>query len=58
MIDGIDGVLAAIARAAVQGGAALATVWLVTHLIPRLPPSLACWLWRAAYARMFLALFW
>jgi len=48
----------AMARASWQGGLALGLVWVVCRLVPRLPPGLQCWLWRIAYLKVLVALFW
>ena len=45
-------------RATWQGGIAIALVWLVCLAWPRMPVRAQCWLWRLAYLRMFIALFW
>src|SRR5437879_3200793 len=45
-------------RACWQGGLALAVVWALCRLSPRTPPRLRCWLWRLAYLKLLLALFW
>ncbi len=45
-------------RASWQGGAAIALVWLICHAWPRMPLRAQCWLWRLAYLKMFVALFW
>jgi beta-lactamase regulating signal transducer with metallopeptidase domain len=50
--------LGALLRASWQGGLALVAVWAVCALLPGLSPRLRCWLWRFAYARLLLALFW
>lgn len=48
----------AMARASWQGGLALAIAWLVCRLFPRLSPSARSWLWRLAYLKLVLSLFW
>jgi beta-lactamase regulating signal transducer with metallopeptidase domain len=45
-------------RACWQGGAAITLVWLTARAVPRLPPAAQCWLWRLAYLKLVLALFW
>lgn len=45
-------------RACWQGGIALALVWAITRLFPKLPPSICCWLWRLAYLKLFVSLVW
>ena len=45
-------------RASWQGALALGLVWAICRLAPRLPASLRCWLWRIAYLKLLLALFW
>ncbi|MCC2669578.1 MAG: antirepressor regulating drug resistance protein, partial [Armatimonadetes bacterium] len=41
-----------------QGALALGLAWAVCRLAPRLPGSVRCWVWRLAYAKLLLALFW
>src|SRR5207245_6666128 len=48
----------AIGRACWQGGVAIALVWALCRLIPRLPGRIQCWLWRLAYLKLFVALLW
>lgn len=43
-------------RASLQGGAALALVWILCRS-HRLSPRVKCWLWRLAFLRMLIALF-
>ena len=45
-------------RACWQGGLALALVWAVCRLLPRLSAAGRCWLWRLAYLKLLCALFW
>lgn len=45
-------------RACWQGGIALALVWAITRLFPRLSPSICCWLWRLAYLKLLVSLVW
>ena len=49
---------AAMLRACWQGGLALGAVWLACRLFPRTSPRVQCWLWRLAYVKLLLALFW
>src|SRR5438067_4787134 len=48
----------AMARACWHGGTGFVAVWAVCSLFPRLSPTVRCWLWRLAYARLIFALFW
>jgi beta-lactamase regulating signal transducer with metallopeptidase domain len=48
----------AIGRACWQGGVAIAMVWALCRLIPRLPGRIQCWLWRLAYLKLLVALLW
>lgn|GEM_PF-2649830 len=48
----------AIWRAGWQGGLALAAVWLVCRLWRKMPAGAQCWLWRAAYVKLLVALVW
>jgi beta-lactamase regulating signal transducer with metallopeptidase domain len=43
-------------RATVQGGCAILAVYLWCRLVPGTPASVRCWLWRAAFLRLLLAL--
>lgn len=45
-------------RAALQGGLALTAAWMVCRLLPTVPSKGQCWLWRIAYLKLLLALFW
>ena len=45
-------------RACWQGGLALALVWAVCRLLPRLPAWGQCWLWRLACLKLLAALLW
>ncbi|MFN4178861.1 MAG: M56 family metallopeptidase [Armatimonadota bacterium] len=45
-------------RACWQGGIALALVWIIIRLFPKLPPSICCWLWRLAYLKLLVSLIW
>lgn len=45
-------------RACWQGSIALALVWAITRLFPKLPPSICCWLWRLAYLKLLVSLIW
>lgn len=49
---------ALIVKAAWEGGLALAIVWLVIKLWPRIHPVTQCWLWRLAYLKLLIALVW
>jgi beta-lactamase regulating signal transducer with metallopeptidase domain len=51
----VDVWAAAMLRASWQGAIAIGLVWLVCKGIPRLPPSVRCWLWRLAMLKMLLA---
>lgn len=44
----IDGWMAAMVRASWQGAIAIGLVWIVCKIVPRLPSSVRCWLWRLA----------
>lgn len=48
----------ALLRACWQGAIAMALVWLVCRAWPRLPAGARCWLWRLAFLKLLLALFW
>ncbi len=41
-----------------QGGLAIAVVWLLCRLWPRIPARVRCWLWRLAFAKLLVCLFW
>ncbi len=43
-------------RACWQGGMMIALVWGVGRLMPRMSPSVRCWLWRVAYLKLLLSL--
>jgi beta-lactamase regulating signal transducer with metallopeptidase domain/multidrug resistance efflux pump len=45
-------------RASWQGGLAILFVWGICRLWPKLPAHLRAWLWRLAYLKLFMALFW
>jgi beta-lactamase regulating signal transducer with metallopeptidase domain len=47
----------AMARACWQGALAFLLAWLVCRL-PWLAPRVQCWLWRVAYLKLLIALFW
>jgi beta-lactamase regulating signal transducer with metallopeptidase domain len=49
---------ALIVKAAWEGGLALAIVWLVIKLWPRIHPVTQCWLWRLAYLKLLIVLIW
>ena len=49
---------ALIAKAAWEGGLALAIVWLVIKFLPGIPPAIQCWLWRLAYLKLLIVLIW
>src|SRR2546426_12374848 len=48
----------AIGRACWQGGVAIAIVWALCRLFPRLSGRIQCWLWRLAYLKLLVALLW
>lgn len=48
---------AAMARASLQGGVALAIAWCICWMFPRLNAGVRCWLLRLAYVKLFVALF-
>jgi beta-lactamase regulating signal transducer with metallopeptidase domain len=50
--------LAAIGRASLHGAVAIAAVWTVCRLFPRLPASLRCGLWWLACLKLLVALVW
>ncbi len=45
-----------VVRASWQGGVVIALVWGLSRLLPRLTPSVRCWLWRLAYLKLLLSL--
>ncbi|HEX4795455.1 MAG TPA: efflux RND transporter periplasmic adaptor subunit [Humisphaera sp.] len=45
-------------RASLEGGVALLLVWFICRIATRLPGRAKCWLWRLAYLKLLLALFW
>ena len=45
-------------RACWQGSAAILLVWGLCRVLPRMSPRVRCWLWRLAYAKLLVALFW
>jgi len=49
---------AALLRASWHGGLALGIVYALCRLIPSLPAETRCWLWRIAYLKLVVALFW
>lgn len=51
-------VLDALGRASLHGAVAIAAVWLVCRLFPRLPASLRCGLWWLACLKLLVALVW
>ena len=53
-----DAWLAAVVRASLQGGLAVAAVWLLCRLVPRLPPALTAALWWAVCLKLVVALAW
>src|SRR5688572_23432198 len=62
MIDFVDGLnqlssgwADAMLRASWQGGLAVVLVWSLCRLVPRIPTHLQCWLWRAIYLKILLA---
>lgn len=50
--------LGALWPASWQGGIGLLVVWGVCRFIQRIPPGFKVWLWRLAWAKFLLALFW
>src|SRR5688572_21039293 len=62
MVDQInnfgDAWLGLLWKASIQGGAALAVVWCVCRYVPRLNPAFKVWLWRIAWLKLLLTLFW
>src|SRR6185436_20110887 len=48
----------ALVRASLHGAVAIATVWLVCRLFPRLPAALRCGLWWLACLKLLVALVW
>jgi hypothetical protein len=50
--------LGAVGRASLQGALAVAAVWIVCRLFPRLPASLRCGLWWLACAKLVFGLGW
>lgn len=53
-----DPVLEALRRASLHGAVAIAAVWIVCRLFPRLPASLRCGLWWLACLKLVVALAW
>lgn len=49
---------AALWRASWQGGLAILAVWSLCRPVRRMPPAQQCWLWRLAYLKLLIALFW
>jgi beta-lactamase regulating signal transducer with metallopeptidase domain len=49
---------AAVLRASVQGGLAIAAAWLLVRCRPGLPARVACWVWRLADLKLIVALVW
>jgi beta-lactamase regulating signal transducer with metallopeptidase domain len=45
-------------RASWQGGLALAVVWLIGLLLPKMPSGTRCWLWRIACLKLLLGCVW
>ncbi len=50
------GLLGLLITAGWHGALALAGAWLVCMVFPGIPARARCWVWRAAYAKLFLAL--
>lgn len=48
----------AIWRASWQGSIALCVAWIVCQVLRRAPAAVRCWVWRLAYLKMLVALFW
>lgn len=44
-------------RASLDGTFMIVTVWLMIRLLPRTPPRVQCWLWRASWAKIVFSLF-
>lgn len=51
-------VCGALISASVQGGIALAVVWLICRVWRTMPGRVRCWLWRIAYVKLLAALIW
>src|SRR5258708_35299490 len=49
---------AAIWNASWQGAVGIAVVYLICRVVPRLSPAIQCWMWRLAYLKLFVSLFW
>lgn len=49
---------AAMFRACWQGSLAFLAAWVLCRFLPRLSPRLQCWIWRLAYLKLFVVLFW
>lgn len=47
-----------LARASLEGGVLILVAWAAVRLLPRMSPTVRCWLWRLAYVKLFVALFW
>src|SRR5579871_958571 len=45
-------------RATWQGAIGLSMVWVVCRIFTKLPGRIRCWLWRAAYLKLLIALVW
>lgn len=47
----------AMLRTTLEGALVLALLWLLLRVLRQIPPSVQCWLWRAAYGKMLISLF-
>ena len=54
----LDDLTASLVRASWQGSLAILAAWLLLRCARRLPPRVACWLWRLADLKLVVALFW
>lgn len=45
-------------RALWQGGLAIVIVWVLCSILPKVPARMRCWLWRLAFAKLLVCLFW
>ncbi|HKQ39159.1 MAG TPA: M56 family metallopeptidase, partial [Verrucomicrobiae bacterium] len=45
-------------KASWQGGLALGAVWCICRFMPRISPGFKMWLWRLAWIKLLLSLFW
>src|SRR5437867_13313576 len=49
---------AAMWNASWQGAVGIAVVYLICRTVPRISPEIQCWMWRLAYLKLFVSLFW